>query len=332
MPTIHLQRWLSRTVAVSLLLIANASCAPNGPPPLRVGINAWPGYEFIYLADQKGFFTEAGIEVRVVEFSSLADARRAYERGQLDAVATTVVEVLQIHDQSDRHPRIVRVIDYSAGADVILAHPRIQSTADLKGARIGVELASLGVYILARGLESSGLELSQVTPVAGDQLSMEEQFDRGELDAVVTYPPASVKMLAGRNAHVVFSTAEIPGEVLDVLAVEASVLETRAKDIDRMVRAIDRAMAYERTAPEDAHRIMAEREGLAPSEFALALRDGMTLVGEPDQPEYFGERGRLHEVVRRTDAVLRATRQLTSPTRSVRDVIHDRPLGMKAAP
>jgi NitT/TauT family transport system substrate-binding protein len=287
-----------------------------------VGINAWPGYEFIYLAAQKGYFKDAGLEVRVVEFSSLADARRAYERGQIDAIATTVVEVLQILDQSARKPRIVRVFDYSEGADVILARPGIPTGRELRGARIGVELASLGVYILARGLEQHGLQLSDVTMISGDQLSMEGQFDRGKLDAVVTYPPTSLKMLADSSAHAVFSTAEIPGEVLDVLAVDDALIQQRHEDVRRFLDAVERAMAYERQSPADAHAIMAEREGITAEEFAAALADGMTLVSASEQSEYLGPQGRLHEVVARTTAVLSQTQQLSPTTKPDPDVVY----------
>ena len=135
------QAWLVFIVALSL----GFGCAPEPPAALRVGINSWPGYEFIFLAQEKGYFRDEHLNVRLVEFSSLSDCRRAYERGQIDAMGTTVVEVLMTRDQSSRSPQIVRICDYSNGADVILAQSAITNGAGLRGARIGVELASLGV-------------------------------------------------------------------------------------------------------------------------------------------------------------------------------------------
>jgi Integrase core domain/NMT1-like family len=114
-----LARRLSLFVAVAALLL-NLGCAPEKSTSLRVGINPWPGYEFLYLAQEKGVYREEGLEVRLVEFSSLSDARRAYERGQINAIAATVIEVLQARDNSSRSPQIVQVTDYSNGADVIL--------------------------------------------------------------------------------------------------------------------------------------------------------------------------------------------------------------------
>jgi NitT/TauT family transport system substrate-binding protein len=234
-----------------------------------------------------------------------------------------VVEVLQIRDQSTRRPRVVRVFDYSDGADVILAHPRIKDGTGLRGATIGVELASLGIYMLARGLELNGLQLSDVTTVSADQLSMEGRFERGELDAVVTYPPTSVTILAGGGAHPVFSTAKIPGEVLDVLAIEDALIAQRPKDVERLLRAIDRAMDYEKQYPADAHRIMAEREGISPEAFATALTDGVRLVDASGQAAYFGPNGKLQEVIARTQAVLLQTQQINASSRPVAELVHD---------
>lgn len=54
---------------------------------IRLAINPWPGYEFLYLAGQKGFFVEHGLNVEIVELSSLADVQRIYIQGRVDALA-----------------------------------------------------------------------------------------------------------------------------------------------------------------------------------------------------------------------------------------------------
>jgi NitT/TauT family transport system substrate-binding protein len=284
-------------------------------PTLRVGINPWPGYEFLYLAQEKGFYREEGLEVRLVEFNSLSDARRAYERGQINVLTATVIEVLQVRDNSPRSPQIVQVVDYSNGADVILARPGLTNGASLRGARIGLELASLGVYVLARGLERSGLSLADVEMVSVDQLAMEDGYHKGELDAVVTYPPISTKLLRDTQATAVFSSAEIPGEVIDVIAVEAEVNTQRPGDVAKLLRAYHRAIAYTRQHPVDAYRIMAAREGLTPEEFRAALTGGIRLLSESDQAAYLRPGGKLAAVIGHSDRVLRQSGQIKGPDR-----------------
>ena len=149
-PSARRLRWV--LLALAALLVAGLGTAgwvcfkwlPEKPAALRVGIKPWPGYEFLYRAQEKGWYREAGLEVRLVEFSSLSGSRRAYERGQINVLASTVIEVLQIRENSARSPQIVLVVDYSNGGDVTLGRPGLTNATGLRGTRIGLELASLG--------------------------------------------------------------------------------------------------------------------------------------------------------------------------------------------
>ncbi len=283
--------------------------------PLRIGLNAWPGYEFLYLAQQKNFYREAGVEVRLVEFNSLSDARRAYERGQIDGLGTTVVEVLQARSQPGRNLQIVDVVDYSDGADVILAKPTLTGKQSLRGARVGVELGSLGIYILVRALEEQGLTLKDITVLSLDQLSMQESFGKGELDAVVTYPPVSIAMMKDGKAVSVYTTAKIPGEVVDVIAMDEKMVREHTVAVRKLLKAFRRAVDFHASNPAEANKIMAEREGIAPEEFAIALTDGIRLVPASEQALYLGQGGKLSVVVDRTDRILRAHGQLSGEDR-----------------
>jgi len=302
-------RLLSILLAVAALL-PNAGCSLKKPAALRVGINAWPGYEFLYLAQEMGYYREEGLDVRLVEFNSLSDARRAYERGQINMIATTVIEVLQVRDLSLRSPQIVQVVDYSDGADVILTRAGITNGAGLRGCRVGVELASLGVYVLVRCLDQSGLSLSDIRMTSMNQASMADAFRKGEMDAIVTYPPTSTMLLRDTKAERIFSSADIPGEVLDVLAVEEDLITRRPKDIAKLLHAYYRAVLYTQQNPSQAYRVMAEREGITPEEFRAALAEGIHLLSAADQADYLQSGGKLAGVIDNADRILRQSGQI----------------------
>lgn len=310
-----MRRRLPPLVLVAALLAALASgCGRR--EPLRIGLNAFPSYEFLYLAGVQGFYRDEGLEVRVLEFGSLSDTRRAYERGQLDVMAGTVIEALVVRDQSTRSPQIVRVIDYSNGADVLLAQPWITSAHTLRGARVGVELAALPVYVLGRGLETLGLRLADIKTSSTDQTTMEDAFRRGELDALVTYPPAALKLTRDLKTTTLFSSADVPGEIVDVILAEAETARTRASDVAALLRAHDRARRFTREHPDEAHAIMARRQGISTAEFAASLAGGVVLVEADDQAPYFGAGGRLADIVARAEHLLRDAGQVSRPSRS----------------
>lgn len=299
-------------VACTALAVA---CGSLPAEPLRVGLNAWPGYEYLYLAQERGFYASEGVQVQLLEFGSLSDTRRAYERGQLDAMGASIVEALTVRDHSPRTPRIVRAIDYSDGADVILGQAWLRAPGQLAGALVGVEPAALPSLLFARGLERLGLDPARVRTAALDQAAMEAAFHRGELDAIVTYPPVSVRLVRDFGARPIFSSADIPGDIVDVLVVEADVIQQRPGDVARLLRGFDRARRFAREQPDVAATVMARREGLTPAEFRAALSDGVVLLGDADQARYLSPGGTIERAVRHADTLLRRAGQLTRPPR-----------------
>ena len=288
--------------ALSALILSGCG---RDPEPLRIALNAWPGYGPIYLAQDKGFFREAGVEVKLLEFGALADARRAFEDGKVDGMATTIVEVLMARDATQRDLRILRVVDFSSGADMIAARKDVRSMRDLRGKRVGVEIASLGIYVLARALELEGMTLEDVNLVPKDQSSMCKALLDGNLEAVVTYPPDSSSVLGNPEFRAVFTSREIPGEIADVIAMDAEVLKERPEQVAAFLAAIDLAHAYMRENPDDAYRIMAARVRLPVEAFSSVLRDEITMVSPLEQAAYLGEGGKLRPILEAAAASLR---------------------------
>ena len=283
------------------------------PRPLRIAINPWPGYEYATLARAKGFFEDEGLEVRLLELSGLGECVRAFEREQVDGFFGTVTEVLRSRDQSHRDAQIVMVADYSDGADVILARDGVATVGELRGRRIGIETGSLTAFILARALEQSGLAWTDVQIVHMAAMDMAAGLAEGKVDAVVTYPPLSLAIARAGTGREIFSTREIPGEVVDVLAFDASCLRERSDEVRAFIRAFHRAQEYAAANPVESMDIMAAREGITPEEFEAAISGGVKLLGREDQARFLGRDGSLTGVVASTERILRAIGQLTDP-------------------
>ncbi len=288
--------------------------------PLHLAINPWPGYEFAPLAEAMGFFADEGVEVHLVEMASLSDSRRAFELGQVDGFFGTPVEWLVAEQHSDRRGTAVLVTDASEGADVILARAPIGSVADLRGKRVGLERGSLHVLILAEALGALGLDLGDVEIVHIPALDATRAFRAGEVDAVVSYPPFSLEVLAGGDAETIFSTSEIPGRVIDLLVFESAIVEARREDIARIRSAYFRAQRFAADHPDRALPIMAARHRLSVEEFTDAL-EGIRLLGEAEQDAYLGtpwggkglRGGTLERIMTATRAALVETGELSGP-------------------
>ncbi len=304
---------MKRYLLLSLLLLLGA-CSEPAPEPLRIATNPWPGYEYLFLAEQLKLFEAEGVAVQVLQFSSLNDARRAYERGQVDGFGGTLVEVLMAKEQSERSPQIIHVPDYSNGGDLIVAQAAINEVKQLQGKTVAIESGTLNTYILARALNRAGLTLDQVKLVSLAQADMFTALQKGEIDAAVTYPPHSIAMLKQLPLKQVFSTREIPGEVLDIIALDAQVIATHKADVQAMLRGLEAAHSYAKAHPEEAFRIMAEREKISPEDFRAAVENDLKILHAADQAAYFGPQGLLLPALQNTQAVLIASGELSKTT------------------
>lgn len=303
---------MARYLLLAALLLLAACSEPN--PPLRIAINPWPGYEFLYLAEQQQLFKAEGVDVKILQFDSLNDARRAYERGQADGFGGTLVEVLVAREQSQRHPQVVHVSDYSNGGDMLIARPGIDNVRQLVGLRVGVEPGTLNTLILSRALDQQRLDLSQVTLISVPQGQMLEALQQGRVDAVVSYPPFSLEMLKQPQFRQIFSTREIPGEIIDIVAVDADVLAKRKADVQAMLRALEAAHLFTQKHPEQAYAIMAARERISPEDFRAAVENDLKLLRAADQAAYFGAEQRLLRSLQHIQRVLLSSQELAQPT------------------
>lgn len=303
-----------KTVILALFIILLApSCSYFKPElsPIRIGINAWPGYEFLYLAKVKGLFEQDGLDVQIVEFDSLSDGRRAYQRGNIDVLACTLIEHLQILNNSDRSPRIGIVADFSNGADVAFAQPSVIEKKSIKGASVGLEIDSLGVYMLLRMLEREGLSLDDVTIKPMVQSVIKQSFCSKEIDIAITYPPASIGLARDCDGVNFFNSSEIPNEIIDIVVFDQKLIDKRSEEVEKITNIFFKAQDWAFENQAEAFAIMGEREGLTADEFSEALNDGLTIVKRADQAAFFANSGLLDSALAKCDKVLRLTHQLS---------------------
>lgn len=306
------------SVVTSFLLTCLAAfmmlgCLGGKSEPIRIGINAWPGYEPLYLAQELGYFDSVGVPVRILEYGSLGDARRALEQGLIQGMGSTYIEFLQAreHMRGKGNFRLILISDFSNGPDVILADSAFGSMRDLKGKKIAIEFGSLGVFMLYRALAIAGLKWTDVTVIGADQSQMGSLLKERTVAAVVTYPPFSVPILDSRGSSTLFSSADIPGEVLDVVSVSDSLLRKNPKMVDGILKAWDMALAFLERHPEKAVSIMAKREGISDEEFRNAL-SGITMMDSRASLNMLRSGPKLDSLFRSIEKVMRLTGQLSS--------------------
>lgn len=289
-------------VAVCLLV----SCGKPVAPTLRVGLLVWPPYEMATLAKELGYYQGANIEF--VDYGAPAELVAAYERGDIDVMPTAGQYVFALESE---HPgqHIILMIDESAGADALVSQKDITSLAQLKGKRVGYEASTLGAYVLTRALQHANLALSDIQPVSIDVINQASAFEQGLVDAVVTFEP-TVTQLKAQGAHVLFDSAEMPKEIMDVLVTSDAAIDKKGELIQRFVSGWLRAVAWFDKHPREAAEKVSRREQLTPEAYVKSF-NGVKLFGLEANKDYFsGDPSPLLKCLQQQEQLMHRTGQL----------------------
>jgi NitT/TauT family transport system substrate-binding protein len=265
------RRWIpafaGMTICIALVLMLSA-CMRQSETALRIGTNVWIGSEPLYLARQLGRLDPS--TVQLVEYPSASEVLRAYRNQAIDGMVISLDELFGLAaDGLD--PKIVLVVDVSNGADVVVGRGGMRSMRDLRGKSVAVESSALGAFVLSRALAVNGMQASDVNVVHLESNEQPEAFEKGRVDGAVTFDPYRAQFLRA-GAHTLFDSSQIPGEIVDLLAVRASVVDKQPKAVEGLLSGWFNALDYMKSDPKDAARRMGIRQQTTGEQFLEALR------------------------------------------------------------
>ena len=130
-----------------------------------IGAETWPGYLPLFVASEKGYFKEAGLDVLVKRYPGLGQLSKDYVAGQMQGRANLTLDAFNEHLQGLDH-KIVLAIDYSNGSDAIVARKDIETIKDFQGKRVGYEPNTLEEFFVVWALNENELGLSDIVSVS----------------------------------------------------------------------------------------------------------------------------------------------------------------------
>jgi NitT/TauT family transport system substrate-binding protein len=259
-------------LAWMVVTAAATGTARAAPAPLRHGYTDWPGWVAWQIAIDKGWLSEAGLDVKFDWFDYSA-SMEAFAAGKIDADLLTNGDALVMGAGGARNV-IILITDYSNGNDMIVGRPGIKTLADLKGKRIGVEIGLVDHLLLLDGLKKQGMTQNDVTLVNSKTNETPQVLASGQVDAIGAWQPnAGLAMKALPGARPVYTSAQSPGLIYDVMSVNPASISAHRADYIKLLRVWDRVVSYindPRTQP-DAVQIMSARVGLTPEKYQQLL-------------------------------------------------------------
>jgi NitT/TauT family transport system substrate-binding protein len=246
--------------------------APVAKPPLKIAYSDWPGWTAFEIAIQKGWFKEAGVDVKF-DWFEYAPSMEAFAAGKVDAVMVTVGDALVTGAPGARSVGIIAT-DYSNGNDMIVARPGIKDLKGLKGKKVGLEIGLVEHLLLLKGLEKAGLKETDVKLVNVPTHQTAQTLASKDVDAIGAWQPnAGQALKAVGGSKPILTSANLPGLIYDLVSVSPKSLSTRRDDWVKVVKVWNRTVAFvtDPANKAEAVKIMAGRAGVPPDEYAKFL-------------------------------------------------------------
>jgi len=233
---------------------------------IYVGWMPWP-----YAAESgilKKWADKYGIQIELVEVNDYVESINQYTAGSFDGVVLTNMDCLTIPSAGGVDTTAIILGDYSNGNDAVILkrkdpadHPTL---ADIAKRKVNLVELSVSQYLLARGLDTVHLSERDLTLVNTSDADIVAAFGTGDVGAVATWNPQVSEVLKNPLAEKVFDSTQIPGEIIDMMAVKTATLKENpnlAKALTGAWYEVMGLMQANNAASQAAHEQMAKDSG-----------------------------------------------------------------------
>ncbi len=278
-----------------LALIGGVAAAALASPgsaaaeTVRIAHSTWVGYGPLYVARDKGFFKNHGIDVELIVMEDPKDRFPAMLADKIDMIASTVDTGILYLKKPDQFKYVV-AIDDSDGGDGIVALKDVTSIGDLKGKSVAVSEGSVSEFYLNVLLEKAGLKESDLKTVNMAAPEAGAAFVAKKVDAAVTWEPWLSRGKQTDFGHLLVDSSTTPGLITDVVTATTDYVDKHPKETKAVVDAWNEAVAYVRAHPDESNEIMAKGVGgwlKDPKVFGETL-SGIKFYGAEDNKTFFG--------------------------------------------
>jgi NitT/TauT family transport system substrate-binding protein len=260
----HFRKTLSILLLVPALLFSlNTNAATKDSFKVAWSIYAgWMPWDYAASSGiMKKWADKYGISVDIVQVNDYVESINQYTAGGFDGCVMTNMDALTIPAAGGIDSTALIVGDFSNGNDGVVLKGKDKKLADIKGQKVNLVELSVSHYLLARGLEKSGLSEKDITVVNTSDADMVATFNTSDVTAAVTWNPLLSEIAAMPDTSKVFNSSEIPGEIIDLMVVNSDTLKDNPKLGKALVGAWYEIMDLMKKGDETALSAMAKASG-----------------------------------------------------------------------
>jgi ABC-type nitrate/sulfonate/bicarbonate transport system substrate-binding protein len=190
-----LARALAAAMGMTILLAPISALAQQ--PPLKMTLFGQPSVnnDAIWMAFEKGFYQQEGLDVTYRLFPSGTTAFQAFQTGQGDIVMTGDLPSVQYFFRVKGDYRTVAAIERDAKGYVVVARKEITKPQDLAGKIIATRVGSTGSWFISEYLTKNGVDPAKVAVKNLDTQVLPAALCGGDIAAFFIWQPVGSRTL-----------------------------------------------------------------------------------------------------------------------------------------
>jgi NitT/TauT family transport system substrate-binding protein len=240
------------------LFLSSCTARQVSTEPITIGVDVFPGWAHVFLAQELGYFEKNGVQVELVLNEDYLLVQDQFVRNELDGAFMVYADAVLAHDLD---PRIVYISDNSITGDVIVAKHKYTRLQDLKGKKVSVEgINSFSHLFLIQVLEKNGMKEGDLFVVDVGAQDVVAALEAGDIVAGHTYGRGKTEALDNGYTPLAYA-GDVQGIITDTLVFHADIVKQRPEEVSAIVKSLFEAKEYQRGHREEAIQIMAEAIG-----------------------------------------------------------------------
>ena len=265
--------WFARSVAVGGVVLMAAACGGGGDGKsggstdtvhYLTSFNTFGRDAFAYVAEEKGYFKEAGLDVDIKPGSGTVDVMKLLAGGRADfGAGDFTTALITIAKQKLPVTAIGMVHQKSLAAVVALEGGGIATPKDLEGKTIGDQPGSTNqvtfpVYAKAAGIDAGKVKFVPSAPPALPQL-----LATGKVDAIgqfVVGRPLVEKAAQGKKAVILPYGDVLPDLYGNALLASSKVAKEKPELVKKFSASLFKGLQYSIAHPEETGEILKKRQ------------------------------------------------------------------------
>lgn len=275
---------LAIVLAVTLTATAcgGSGAAPSGAAPDKVGyltsFGTFGRDAYAYVAQDKGYFTEAGLDVTITPGTGTVDVLKLVAGGRADfGTADFTATTITVAKEKLPVTVVAAVHQRSLAAIVALEGGGIAKPADLAGKKIGDQPGSTNQVMFPVYAKAAGIDPGKVQFVPFAPASLPQLLAAGQVDGIgqfVVGKPLIEKAAQGRKAVVLSYGDLVPDLYGNVLATSKDLAARNPALVQRFTGALLKGLNYAIEHPDELGQILKKHQptqdaGVASAEIGL---------------------------------------------------------------